>query len=55
MNEEARKTLRELFPDARMICECHRDLDVCPADCSNLKVAREGIRRWGEREREHQG
>lgn len=40
--------MREWFPDARMICECHRELDVCPADCTNLRAARERIREWAD-------
>jgi len=42
--------MRELFPDARMLCVCTRDLDVCPADCTNLQAARRSIREWAERE-----
>jgi hypothetical protein len=38
--------LRELFPQARMVCECARELDVCPADCTNMRAAREAIREW---------
>lgn len=40
--------LREMFPQARMICECHRDLDVCPADCTNMQAVRKKIREWGD-------
>jgi hypothetical protein len=46
VSEGKRKTLRELFPDARLLCECTRDLDVCPPDCSTLKVVRQRIREW---------
>lgn len=38
--------LRELFPEARMVCYCHRELDVCPADCTNMRAARKEIREW---------
>lgn len=41
--------LRELFPEARMVCYCARELEVCPADCTNMQAAREEIRKWGER------
>lgn len=38
--------MRELFPNARMVCYCHRELDLCPADCTNMQKAREDIRKW---------
>ena len=41
--------LRELFPEARMVCYCARELEVCPADCTNMKAARAENRKWGER------
>ena len=40
--------LREMFPNARMVCYCHRDCGECPADCTNMQKAREDIRKWGE-------
>lgn len=40
--------LREFFPNARMVCYCHRDQGECDASCTNLKKAREDIRAWGE-------
>lgn len=38
--------LRELFPGARMVCECPSMLDECPASCDRMRVAREAIRGW---------
>ena len=43
--------LRELFPQARMVCMCQRDLDVCPADCTNMHAMRDQIREWANGER----
>ena len=40
--------MRELFPEARMLCYCARERDVCPADCTNMQAAREEIRRWAD-------
>lgn len=40
--------LREMFPNARMVCYCHRDCGECPADCTNMQKAREDIRKWAE-------
>lgn len=40
--------LREMFPNARMVCYCHRDQGECDASCTNLKKAREEIRAWAE-------
>lgn len=38
--------MREWFPEARVICECGEARGVCPAGCSWLKRAREGVREW---------
>ena len=46
--------LREMFPEARMLCYCARERDVCPADCTNMKAAREEIRKWGDRGEDEQ-
>ena len=38
--------LRELFPDARMVCECPSQLDVCPSSCSRFAAKRQAMRDW---------
>lgn len=40
--------MRELFPAARMVCYCHRELDACPGNCTNMQVARKQIREWAD-------
>lgn len=47
-NKTFAEQLREMFPNARMVCYCHRDCGECPADCTNMQKAREDIRAWGE-------
>ena len=42
--------VRELFPDARLMCQCVEDRDVCPSSCTYFKEAQGEIRRWLERE-----
>lgn len=46
-NKTFAEQLREMFPNARMVCYCHRDCGECPADCTNMQKAREDIRAWG--------
>lgn len=50
-NKPFSQQLRELFPNARMVCHCQRDLDVCPADCTNMHAMRDQIREWANGER----
>ena len=42
--------MRELFPDARLMCQCVEDRDVCPASCTYFQEAKGEIGRWLERE-----
>lgn len=38
--------LRELFPEARMVCECPSQRGDCPSSCERMRAAREAIRGW---------
>lgn len=38
--------LAELFPDARMVCECPSMLEVCPATCDRFAGKRKAMRDW---------
>ena len=38
--------LRELFPDARMLCDCPSGRDVCPATCDRFEGKRQAMRDW---------
>lgn len=48
MESEGRRSLRELFPQARLVCECVEDREVCPAGCPYLLRMRKVIRDWYE-------
>lgn len=39
-------SLRELFPDARLLCVCVEDRDACHAGCSWFKERSSEIRKW---------
>ena len=38
--------LREMFPDARLLCQCVEDRDVCPSSCDYFKRMQGEIRGW---------
>lgn len=38
--------LREMFPDARLMCQCVEDRDVCPSSCSYFQRMQGEIRGW---------
>lgn len=37
---------RAKFPDAKLRCECVRDLDTCPGSCEHLQAWRGVFRDW---------
>ena len=38
--------MREMFPQAQLLCQCVEDRDTCPPGCSFLKESRAEIRSW---------
>lgn len=46
MAESEKQSLRELFPDARLLCVCVEDRDACHAGCSWFKERSAEIRKW---------